>query len=673
MKKFLFFVFSFSLYHMGYSQVPNQFNYQAVARNTQGQNIPNANIKVRFTLLDGSATGTSVYAEERQLTTNQLGLFTAAIGGPGANNITGNFSTINWSTGKKFIKVEVDPLGGNNFITIGNTEMLSVPYALYAVNGKPGVPGPSNILNIGTVSSAPNGTTASATITGTSPAQTLNLTLPAGPQGIQGIQGATGAKGDIGLAGPIGATGLQGPKGDIGLTGPTGNTGPQGSQGIAGPIGPSGGPSGPQGPAGLPGPAGPAGNAGTVGADGKTTLIKTTPEAVSANCANGGIKHEYGVDVNNNGTLEASEINTTLTKYICNGAPGSGGGGGGTDGWKITGNAANNAGNFLGTTDNQSVIIKTKNIDRINIGSNDTIAIGNGGGINLSVNGKTDIKGSNLKQLFFSTDIIGGTLTVSHFTPGVFPSFQGNINTLKFDGETIQAQQEGTLTAAKTANLILNPFGGSVNIGEVVGAQGNRTTLVVNSKPSLVTNAIFGNNGNGISFQKNFPTIGFNAYRDINNVQRYMGTGYGFNMAVSPVDGLLFFNAMGTGAANAAVGANENYRVGISQEGNMGIGTLPNAAYRLSINGNVRSKEVVVETGWADFVFDKKYFLLPLPEVEKYIKANNHLPEIPSAIEIQTNGLKVGELQTKMMQKIEELTLYVIQLNKEIELLKAKK
>ena len=106
--------------------------------------------------------------------------------------------------------------------------------------------------------------------------------------------------------------------------------------------------------------------------------------------------------------------------------------------------------------------------------------------------------------------------------------------------------------------------------------------------------------------------------------------------------------------------------------GNVGIGTT-NPTYKLSVNGNIRSKEVIVETGWADYVFDKKYKRLPLAEVEKFIAENNHLPNVPSAEDIQTNGLKVGEMQTKMMEKIEELTLYVIELKKEIELLKAKK
>jgi trimeric autotransporter adhesin len=162
------------------AQAPNQFNYQAVARNSLGQSIPNANIKIRFTILDGSATGTDVYSEVRQLTTNQLGLFTAAIGGTGAVSTTGNFATINWSTGKKFIKVEADPLGGTSFTLLGNTEMLSVPYALYAVNGKVG---------------------------------------PQGPQGPMGLTGATGPQGPIGLTGATGATGSTGATGPIGLPG----------------------------------------------------------------------------------------------------------------------------------------------------------------------------------------------------------------------------------------------------------------------------------------------------------------------------------------------------------------------------------------------------------------------------------------------------------------------
>ena len=108
--------------------------------------------------------------------------------------------------------------------------------------------------------------------------------------------------------------------------------------------------------------------------------------------------------------------------------------------------------------------------------------------------------------------------------------------------------------------------------------------------------------------------------------------------------------------------------------GNVGIGTLSPGAYKLAVNGNIRSKEVTVETdNWPDFVFDKKYNLPSLKNVEAFISEHNHLPNIPSAKEIETNGLQLGDVQKKMMQKIEELTLYIIEQNKRIEKLEAEK
>jgi hypothetical protein len=100
--------------------------------------------------------------------------------------------------------------------------------------------------------------------------------------------------------------------------------------------------------------------------------------------------------------------------------------------------------------------------------------------------------------------------------------------------------------------------------------------------------------------------------------------------------------------------------------GSMGVNTNPNSEYRLSVNGKVRANEVKVYTGWADFVFAPNYRLRPLSEVESYIKTNGHLPEIPSAKEVEANGVNIGETQSKLLQKIEELTLYLIEQNKQI-------
>ena len=97
----------------------------------------------------------------------------------------------------------------------------------------------------------------------------------------------------------------------------------------------------------------------------------------------------------------------------------------------------------------------------------------------------------------------------------------------------------------------------------------------------------------------------------------------------------------------------------------VGIGTQ-NPRSSLDVNGSIRAKEILVETTGADFVFADDYQLRPLSEVEAFITENKHLPEIQSAQEMQENGVSVSELQTKLLQKIEELTLYILQQEEKI-------
>lgn len=104
--------------------------------------------------------------------------------------------------------------------------------------------------------------------------------------------------------------------------------------------------------------------------------------------------------------------------------------------------------------------------------------------------------------------------------------------------------------------------------------------------------------------------------------------------------------------------------------GNVGIGSATPDA-KLTVKGRVHAEEVVVDINVpADYVFKSSYELMSLNEVEQFIKTNNHLPEIPSASEIKENGLNMGEMQNKLLQKVEELTLYMIELKKENEALK---
>ncbi|WP_091134160.1 tail fiber protein [Flavobacterium anhuiense] len=104
--------------------------------------------------------------------------------------------------------------------------------------------------------------------------------------------------------------------------------------------------------------------------------------------------------------------------------------------------------------------------------------------------------------------------------------------------------------------------------------------------------------------------------------------------------------------------------------GNIGIGTI-NPTSKLTVAGNITSREVkvTVDAG-ADFVFEKDYDLPSLESVDKFIKENKHLPEIASAEEMKKDGINLSEMNIKLLQKIEEMTLYMIEMKKEIELLK---
>ncbi|MEO7265640.1 MAG: hypothetical protein ABIW38_12035 [Ferruginibacter sp.] len=99
------------------------------------------------------------------------------------------------------------------------------------------------------------------------------------------------------------------------------------------------------------------------------------------------------------------------------------------------------------------------------------------------------------------------------------------------------------------------------------------------------------------------------------------------------------------------------------------------SAYKLSVTGRIICEEVrvkLVSSGWPDYVFAGDYKLPPLQQVEQFIKSNKHLSNIPSASDVEQNGIEVGDMQKRMMEKIEELTLYVIDLQKQIEALKRK-
>jgi hypothetical protein len=170
------------------AQAPLGINYQAVVRNATGQPLTAGTVvNMKYQIHDGTPGGNPVFTEISLDTVNQFGLVTHVIGS-GAD-----LSPVNWSSGNKYLQILVDVTGGNNFIDMGTTQLVSVPYALFAANAANG----------------PSGAT--------------------GPQGNAGPTGLTGGIGPTGASGPTGVTGATGLQGITGGTGATGITGPTGA------------------------------------------------------------------------------------------------------------------------------------------------------------------------------------------------------------------------------------------------------------------------------------------------------------------------------------------------------------------------------------------------------------------------------------------------------------
>ena len=121
----------------------------------------------------------------------------------------------------------------------------------------------------------------------------------------------------------------------------------------------------------------------------------------------------------------------------------------------------------------------------------------------------------------------------------------------------------------------------------------------------------------------------------------------------------LYFNLGSSGDVVIATGG-----------GNVGIGSS-SPTHRLTVNGSIRAKEIIVDTGWADDVFAKDYSLPTLPSIEAYVQENGHLPGIPDEEDVIENGISLGEMNLLLLRKIEEMTLHMIRLEKEVLMLKS--
>ena len=124
---------------IAFAQSPQKMSYQAVVRNAANNLVTSQAVGMKISILQGSATGTAVYAETQSTTSNNNGLVSLQIGG--GTVVTGTFATINWANGPYFIKTETDPASGTNYTITGTSQLLSVPFVLYAATSGSSNPG----------------------------------------------------------------------------------------------------------------------------------------------------------------------------------------------------------------------------------------------------------------------------------------------------------------------------------------------------------------------------------------------------------------------------------------------------------------------------------------------------------------------------------------------------
>ncbi|MES2772909.1 MAG: hypothetical protein V4722_01905 [Bacteroidota bacterium] len=217
--------------------------------------------------------------------------------------------------------------------------------------------------------------------------------------------------------------------------------------------------------------------------------------------------------------------------------------------------------------------------------------------------------------------------------------------------------------------------------------EGSGTQLITNGGPN--TAGISQSVPLGLS-----PTLGFNLY-NVNGAFRFIGAGYGSVIQYSPSSGTLYFStSLIKGNPGEFTTFNPN-SVAIDSNGYLGIGTTapkarlhvansmiigtssttPALGYILSIDGKVICEElkVQVNTSWPDYVFEDSYELPSLERLEKKVMEEKHLPNIPSAADVKAQqGIEIGDMQKRMLEKMEEMYRYIFQVNNENKALKAK-
>lgn len=315
------------------------------------------------------------------------------------------------------------------------------------------------------------------------------------------------------------------------------------------------------------------------------------------------------------------------------------------DNWSILGNSGTNpATNFIGTTDNQPIVFKTNNTERMRITEDGDLAAINNFGFDNASGGKGFFYKRNGVNRWFQR--VDGTETGSN-TGSNFSLYRYNDAGAYLGTAMAIDRQSGLVTFGSGGK-----FQGNLEFDNTTGFR----------------NFAFTKGGlNRMLFRLDGAEGGGNTGSDF-YIYRYNDAGVyqGVPLKISRSNGESTFGGsvkVQTITGHLAVG---NFTGGSPL-------TTP-SGYRMIVQDGILTEKIKVAlkstSDWADYVFEPSYKLMPLEEVESFTKVNKHLPNVPSAEEMALNGLDVNQTSKMFMEKIEELTLYMIDLNKQVKELK---